>query len=53
MYKKCTSNSYIYTKNVQTVQNFYKVQTKNGLKLEMYVFCTCKQCTNYTKHVYN
>ena len=39
MYKKGTSNSYIYTKNVQTVQNLYKVQTKNGLKLEMYVFC--------------
>ena len=38
MYKKCTSNSYIYTKNIQTVQNLYKVQTKNGLKLEMYVF---------------
>ena len=39
MYKKGTSNSYIYTKNVQTAQNLYKVQTKNGLKLEMYVFC--------------
>ena len=32
MYQKCTSNSYTYTKNVQT---------KNGLKLEMYVFCIC------------
>ena len=32
MYHKCTSNSYVYTKNVQT---------KNGLKLEMYVFCIC------------
>ena len=32
MYQKCTSNSYIYTKNVQT---------KNGLKLEVYVFCIC------------
>ena len=39
MYKKCTSNPYIYTKNVQTVQNLYKVQAKNGLKLKMYVFC--------------
>ena len=35
-------------KNVQTVQNLHTVQTKNGLKLEMYVFCTYKQCTNYT-----
>ena len=51
MYKKCTSNSYIYTKNVQPVQNLYKVQTKNGLKLEMYVFCTYKQCTNCTKPI--
>ena len=39
---------YIY-KNVQTVQNLYKVQTKNSLKLKMYVFCAYKQCTNYTK----
>ena len=38
MYKKCTSNSYIYSKNVQTVQNFYKFQIKNGLKIKMYVF---------------
>ena len=30
------------TKNVQTVQNSQKVQTKNGLKLEMDVFCTYK-----------
>ena len=30
--------NYIYTKNVQAVQNFYKVQTKNGLKFEIYVF---------------
>ena len=28
---------YIYKKNVLTVQNLYKVQTKNGLKLEIYV----------------
>ena len=40
MYEKCTSNSQINTKNVQTVQNLYKVQTKNSLKLEMDVFCT-------------
>ena len=36
MYKKCTQNSYIYTKNVQTVQNLYEIQTKNGLRLEMF-----------------
>ena len=30
------------TKNVQTVQNLYKVQTKNSLKLKMYVICTYK-----------
>ena len=36
-----TSNSYIYIKNVSP-QNLYKVQTKNDLKLEMYVFCTLK-----------
>ena len=53
MYKKCTSNSYIYTKNAQTVQNLHKVQTKNGLKLEMYVFIhSYKQCTNYTYKTY-
>ena len=40
MYKKCTSNSSIYTKKVQTAQTFYKFQTKNTLTLEMYVFCT-------------
>ena len=39
------------TKNVQNVQNLYKVQTKNGLKLEMYVFCTYKHRTNYTKPI--
>ena len=38
MYKKCTSNSYTYTKYVQIVQNLYKVQNKNNLKLEMFVF---------------
>ena len=38
MYKKCISNSYIHTKNVQTVQNLYKVQTEKSLKVEMYVF---------------
>ena len=27
IYKKCTSNSYIYAKNVRTIQNLYKVQT--------------------------
>ena len=51
MYKKCTSNSYICTKNVQTVKNLYKVQTKNSLKIKMYVFCTYKQCTKYTKPI--
>ena len=51
MYKKCTSNSYICTKNVQTVKNLYKIQTKNSLKIKMYVFCTYKQCTKYTKPI--
>ena len=51
MYKKCTSNSYIHTKNVQTVENLDKVQTEKSLKLEMYVHCTYKQCTNYTKPI--
>ena len=36
----------------KTVQNLYKVQTKNSLKLEMYVFCIYKKCTNYTKPSY-
>ena len=40
MYKKYTSNSYIYTKKIYKLQNLYKVQTKNGFKLEMFVFCT-------------
>ena len=51
MFMKCTSNSYIYIKNVKTIQNLYKVQTEKRLKLEMYVFCTYKQCTNYTKYM--
>ena len=33
------------------IQNLYKVQTESSLKLEMYVFCTYKQCTNYTKPI--
>ena len=41
----------IYTKNAQAVQNLFTVQSKNGLKLEMYGFCTYKQCTNYTKPI--
>ena len=41
----------ICTKNVQTVKNLYKVQTKNSLKIKMYVFCTYKQCTKYTKPI--
>ena len=51
---ECTKNvrqihRYIFTKNVQTVQNLYKVQTKNGLKLEMYIFCAYKTyTTSYT-----
>ena len=49
MYKKFTSNSYIYAKNVQTVQNFCKAQTKNSLKLKMCVFSIYKQFKNYTK----
>ena len=52
MYKKCTSNSCIHTKNVQTVQNLYKVQTKNDLKLEIYVFCTQKLMKT-TQNLYN
>ena len=51
---KCTKNVHqipTYIKNVQPVQNLYKVQTKNGLNLEMYVFCTYKQCTNCTKPI--
>ena len=43
---KILYNNYTYTKTIQTVQNLYKVQTKNGLKLELYVFCTYKQCTD-------
>ena len=39
------------TKNVQTVQNLYKAQTKNDLKLEMYVFCTYKVQT--IQNLYN
>ena len=38
-------------KNVQTVQNLYNIQTKNSLKLEICVFCTYKQCTNYIKPI--
>ena len=38
-------------KKVQIVQNLYKVQTNNGFKLEIYVFCTYKQCKNYTKPI--
>ena len=38
--QKCTSNSYIYTKNEQTAQKLCKFQTKNGLKLEIYDFYT-------------
>ena len=38
-------------KNVQTVQNLYKAQTKNDLKLEMYVFCTYKVQT--IQNLYN
>ena len=40
MYKKCTSNSHIYTKKCTICTKLIKVLTKNGLKLEMYVFCT-------------
>ena len=38
LHKKCTSISYKQTKNIQTVQNLYKMQTEKSLKLEMYVF---------------
>lgn len=30
MYKKCTSNSYIYKKSAHTVQNLYKLQTEKN-----------------------
>ena len=40
---------HIYKK--QAVQYLYKVQTKKGLKLEMHIFCTYKQCTSYTKSI--
>ena len=53
MYKKCTSNSCIYTKTEQTVQTLHKHQTKNGLKLEMYVFCTYEQCVQTIQNLYN
>ena len=33
--------------NVEAVQNLYKVQTKSGLKLEMYAFCIY-----YTKYIH-
>ena len=49
--KSYTSHFYIYTKNVQNIQNLHKVWTKNGLKLEMYVFCTYYHCTNYKKPI--
>ena len=49
MYKKCTYIKFLatyITKNVQTVENLYKVQTEKSLKLEMYVFCMYKQRRN-------
>ena len=55
---ECTKNVYqtpthqYIQKMCKTVQNLYKVQTKNSLKLEMYVFCIYKKCTNYTKPSY-
>ena len=49
--QQATSNSNMYTKNVQTTKNLHNVQIKNGLKLEMYVLCTYKQRTNYTKSI--
>ena len=47
MYKKCISNSYIYTKNVQTVQNLYKVQTEK--RLETYRFLYIQTTYKLTK----
>ena len=38
IYIKLLHQISIATENVQTVQNLYKVQTKNDLKLEMCVF---------------
>ena len=51
MYKECTSTFYIYTKNVQTVQNLYKVQTERACNLKCMFFSTCKQYANYTKPI--
>ena len=49
MNKRYTYNSYIHTKNVQTVQNLYKVQTEKSFKLEMYAFV----CINNVKTIQN
>ena len=43
IYKNCT--------NCSCKTCSYKVLTKNALQLEMYVVCTYKQCTNYTKAI--
>ena len=57
MYKKCTSNyslaSYVYHIAIQKMCKLYKTceLQSSDLKLEMYVFCTYKQCTNYTKPI--
>ena len=48
IYKKCTSNSYIYRKNVQITKLVQRTHLR-GLKLEMRIFFTYKQRTNYQK----
>ena len=51
----CKSNKHeiptYIPKMYKTVQNLYKVPTKSNLKLDMYVFCTYKQCKKYAKPV--
>ena len=40
LHKKCTNCT-----------NLYKVQAEKSLKIEIYVFCMYKQCTNYAKPI--
>ena len=48
IYKKCTSNSYIYRKNVQITKLVQRTHLKS-LKLEMRILFTYKQRKNYQK----
>ena len=47
---ECTKNVHQIPSYIQE-NKWYKVQTKNDLKFEMYAFCTYKQSTNYTKSI--